>query len=201
MTKTPIRITEYLTPAEVAKRFLVSPITVRQWADKGWLNAIVTPGGHRRFALEEVERFARERARNTSGKTEISRETPRLLVVDDDIQFAGFLAELLESHFSALDIRVVHDGFNAGRQVQRFAPHLILLDLMMPGIDGFQVCSGLKNDPLTQEIDIIAMTGFFVPENVNRILACGAKACFNKPLDLPTFLAAVREGISRTAHG
>jgi len=196
MSKPPIRLTEYLTPAEVAKRFLVSPITVRQWADKGWLTAIVTPGGHRRFALDEVERFARERARNTHGKT----ETPRLLVVDDDIQFAGFLAELLESHFSELDIRVVHDGFNAGRQVQRFVPHLILLDLMMPGIDGFQVCSGLKNDPLTQEIEIIAMTGFFVPENVNRILACGAKACFNKPLDLPTFLASVHESIGKTPH-
>lgn len=178
---------EYLTPAEVAKRFLVSPITVRQWADKGWLTAVTTPGGHRRFALDEVERFARERARlQTTGNA-----ASRVLVVDDDVQLAGFLVELLEGAFTGIELRVVHDGFAAGRQVQIFQPALIILDLMMPGIDGFQVCTTLKADPAAQTIRILAMTGFYTPENEARIIAAGADACFCKPLDIPAFLVSV----------
>lgn len=180
---------EYLTPAEVAKRFLVSPITVRQWADKGWLIAVTTPGGHRRFALDEVERFARERARPMAP----GQAASRVLVVDDDVQLAGFLVELLESTFVGIESRVVHDGFAAGRQVQIFRPGLIVLDLMMPGVDGFQVCADLKTDPATRAIRVLAMTGYCTPENETRILAAGADACFCKPLDIPAFLAAIEK--------
>ena len=187
-----MQFTNYLTPAEVAKRFLVSPITVRQWADKGWLNAVTTPGGHRRFAIEEVERFARERARLS-----LSGQSPhRVLVVDDDVQLAGFIVELLENSFVGIDSRVVHDGFAAGRQVHIFHPHLIILDLMMPGMDGFQVCAELKAETATRAINVLAMTGYCTPENETRILAAGAAACFRKPLDIPAFLSAIGQALN-----
>lgn len=56
----------YLTPNEVAEMLLVSPITVRQWAQRGLIRATTTPGGHRRFLKRDVESFARDRAATSS---------------------------------------------------------------------------------------------------------------------------------------
>ncbi len=170
----------YLTPSEVAHRLLVAPVTVRQWAQKGWLKAELTGGGHRRFLQQEVERFARER-----GLTIHTRDADdlRILIVDDDRQLARYLTELLSGEPGVGPVAAAHDGFEAGMKVRSFDPDVILLDLMMPGLDGFAVCNLLKQDPATRSIRIIAMTGFHTQENERRILAAGAEACLAKPFD------------------
>ncbi|MCB1875573.1 MAG: response regulator [Chromatiales bacterium] len=179
---------DYLTPNEVAKLLMVAPVTVRQWSQKGWLRAELTPGGHRRFLRTEVERFA--------GKRGVKMEPPesdemRVLVVDDDVALAGYLEELLTTRGQPLECRVAHDGFTAGLMVQRFRPHVVLLDLRMPGMDGFQVCQQLKRDPETQGIRVIAMTGYFTENNVSRIMECGAERCLRKPFDSTELLAII----------
>lgn len=182
---------DYLTPAEVAELLMVSPITVRQWAEKGWLAASTTPGGHRRFAREEVETFARQR--NLRAKRSSTAAT-RILVVDDDLQLADFLLEWLDSALPGCKVEIARDGFEAGQKVLVFQPEAILLDLMMPGMDGFQVCARIKSDPATRHVRIFAMTGYPSPENVTRILAAGAEQCFAKPLDL----AELRDALDPT---
>jgi len=103
--------------------------------------------------------------------------------VEDDHQVADFLTVFFSTHPQALETDVAHDGFDAGRKATEFKPDVILLDLMMPGLDGFDVCRRIKSSPTTKMIEIIAMTGYYNDENVERILACGAKACLRKPLD------------------
>lgn len=178
---------DYLTPAEVAEWLMVSPITVRQWADKGWLAALTTPGGHRRFARDAVEIFARERRLRFNRPASAAR----ILVVDDDTQLAGYLHELLHTSLENCAVEIARNGFEAGQKVQTFRPGLILLDLMMPGMDGFEVCVHLRTTPATQNIRIIAMTGFATAEYTSRIIAAGAESCFTKPLDAPALLAAI----------
>ncbi len=178
---------DYLTPAEVAEWLMVSPITVRQWADKGWLAALTTPGGHRRFARDAVEEFARERRLRFNRPASAAR----ILVVDDDTQLAGYLHELLHTSLENCTVEIARNGFEAGQKVQIFRPGLILLDLMMPGMDGFEVCAHLRATPATQDIRIIAMTGFATVEYTSRIIAAGAELCFTKPLDAPALLAAI----------
>lgn len=170
----------YLTPTDVAAMLMVSPITVRQWAARGLLKAELTPGGHRRFRLSEVERFARLRGVDVA-PTEPSTAT-RVLVVDDDPQALRFITELL-SLCPELQTACAHDGFNAGKMVQSFRPDVLLLDLYMPALDGFAVCRQLKQEPATRELRIITMTGNASPENLSRSLAVGAEACLGKPLD------------------
>ncbi|MGE0858207.1 MAG: response regulator [Gammaproteobacteria bacterium] len=169
----------YLTPHEVAQLFMVSPITVRQWAQKGLLAAEVTVGGHRRFLRAEVERFARDHgmagARTAGGGT-------RLLVVDDDRQLVGYICELL-SEVPDLRIETAFDGFDAGTKMQVFRPHIVLLDLMMPGLNGFEVCQRIKSDELTRDTRVITMTGFASSENTGRSVGAGAERCLAKPLD------------------
>ena len=171
----------YLTPREVADLLMVSPITVRQWAQKGWLEAQTTPGGHRRFLHRHVELFARHRGLTLNHGVD---DTSRVLIVDDDEQFSRFLVEALSGLAETVTIEVAQSGFEAGQKIHTFTPHIVLLDLMMPGLDGFAVCRQIKENPATRGIDVIAITGFHTRENVDRIVSVGARACLGKPVDL-----------------
>lgn len=178
----------YLTPNEVAELLMVSPVTVRQWAQKGTLKALTTPGGHRRFLCSEVERFARQHGMILPPDCDPAL---RILVVDDDKQFVRYLLELLDGLPEEIVSDSAYDGFDAGRKVHVFQPHVVLLDLMMPGLDGFDVCRRLKDDAATKAVRIIAMTGYYAWENVNRIVNAGAEACLPKPLDPEALLEAI----------
>lgn len=171
-------IRAYMTPNEVAELLRVSPVTIRQWAQKNWIKAATTAGGHRRFLRKDVEEFARQRGMELS-----SYGPPRVLVVDDNRSFARYLADLLASQPLGIEIETAHDGFDAGRKVLQFDPAIVLLDLKMPGMDGFSVCQQLKEDQATKNIRIIAMTGYYTPENETNIIKAGAEACLAKPFD------------------
>lgn len=170
----------YLTPGQVAKLLMVSPAALRIWAEKGEIKALTTPGGHRRFLPAEVKRFAAERGltRNDIGQKKLA-----VLIVDDDIQFSNFLNKLLKRYPDSVDVAVANSGFDAGIKVKELEPDVILLDLMMPGLDGFEVCRQIKASELTSDTRVIAMTGFPSPENVEKILSLGAEICFSKPID------------------
>ncbi|NOQ14232.1 MAG: response regulator [Methyloprofundus sp.] len=177
-----------LTPKEVAAMLLVSPITIRKWARDEWLHSEATAGGHRRFSLAAVERFAKERGMKVH---QLDEAVTRILIVDDDEQFSGFLLELLESMPEKLDIKVVNNGFEAGSLVHEFKPHIILLDLTLPGVDGFMICKRLKAERMTKNIRVIAMTGFFTEERYQQIIQAGAETCLSKPIAIPILLEAV----------
>jgi len=167
----------WLSPTEAARLLMVSPITVRAWARAGLLPSETTPGGHRRYRPAEVERFRRERAR-------LRRHGPlRILVVDDNQAMVEYLCELLTGLPAAIECETAGDGFDAGGKLRSFAPDVVLLDLMMPGMDGFEVCRRIKEDPATAAVRVIAMTGHAGEDNERKILAAGAEACLTKPIE------------------
>src|SRR5262249_61004818 len=86
----------HLTPNEVAELLMVNPVTVRQWAARGLLRSLTTPGGHRRFLLSDVEEFARSRGSTPVART--SGRPDRILIVDDDNQVARFIADLVRTY-------------------------------------------------------------------------------------------------------
>ncbi|MFQ5661440.1 MAG: response regulator [Gammaproteobacteria bacterium] len=171
---------KYFTPSEVAEILMVSPVTVRQLSQKGELDSVLTPGGHRRYLYKHIEAFARARnlplnIRDYSGL--------RVLIVDDDEQFARYLEELLTFSSEVSEVKVANEGFRAGSLLYTFEPHIVLLDLMMPYIDGFTVCSDIKSGQMTKDIRVIAMTGYYSKENVGRILSAGVEVCLKKPFE------------------
>lgn len=175
----------YLTPSEVAEMLRVAPVTVRAWAQRGVLEAELTPGGHRRFLMHEVERFAQARGLRLGGPAATPAQM-RVLIVDDNSFLVSYLGELLGLH-GALTASAC-DGFEAGLKLLRFRPDVVLLDLMMPGLDGFAVCRQIKSDPATQNLRVVAVTGFHTPEHAARILEAGAECCLAKPFDEPQLL-------------
>src|SRR5271156_7010118 len=102
----------HLTPNEVAELLMVNPVTVRQWAARGLLRSLTTPGGHRRFLLSDVEEFARSR-----GATPVARHSgrpDRVLIVDDDPNVGRLIAELIEEGDEDVETEVARGCFDAG---------------------------------------------------------------------------------------
>lgn len=178
----------YLTPNEVAELLMVSPVTVRQWAQKGLLKALTTPGGHRRYTKQHVELFARQ---HKIALQPAAHEELHILIVDDDEQLARYIFEVLNTRPDKIKLEIAENGFEAGKMVQTFEPDIVLLDLMMPGLDGFSVCRMLKEDPNTAAIRIIAMTGYHTPDNVEQIISAGAETCLAKPLNVDALYEAI----------
>jgi len=178
-------VKSYLTPKEVAELLMVSTAAVRLWAESGDLKARVTAGGHRRFKLDDVKTFAVNKNITLNIDT---NKAPKILVVDDDKDFAYFLKTLLEIEIKNIDVAVSLDGFDAANKLRDFTPSIMLLDLRMPGLDGFQVCQHVKQDPTQHHIRVIAISGDITEFDVEKIKDMGAEACLKKPIDVPALL-------------
>lgn len=114
----------------------------------------------------------------------------RILIVDDEPFNIKVLADLLKDDYKTL---IAKDGEQALKRAQsENQPDLILLDVMMPGIDGYEVCRRLKNNPDTRDIPVIFVTAMGGDEDEEKGLALGAVDYITKPLRPPIALARVR---------
>src|SRR5918998_5613373 len=111
-----------------------------------------------------------------------------ILVVEDDLQIAAVLADLLEGE----GYRVT-TGMNGAAVDQALAdpPNLVLLDVMMPGMDGTEVCRRLNADPRTRDVPIVFLTAMPPDILVPRLAGCSYKSVIRKPLGLPEILDMV----------
>ena len=117
---------------------------------------------------------------------------PRVLVVDDDEDVREGLSFALGAG-RGWEVRTAADGFEAGYQLARFRPHLVLLDLAMPGMDGFSVCRRLRQAAEGRDLKIVILTGYGSPENGERSLLYGADLFLRKPVDFDRLLAHLDE--------
>jgi len=183
-----------LTPAEVAKRLGVSPITVRSWVAKGWLPAHMTPGGHRRFLWADVERLLEQRRQMATVPT-----PPKILVVDDDPQFRAYLLDALVTLLPQAALREAVDGFQAGMAMAEFQPDLVLLDYAMPGMNGAAVCRLIKSNPAYAGTRVVAVTGYADAGIHAALTDAGADQILLKPIPLATLEAMLHQFELRAA--
>jgi CheY-like chemotaxis protein len=116
--------------------------------------------------------------------------TPRVLIADDNPQGV----ELLEAYLSSSDyeIATASDGEETLRKVKQWHPDLILLDIMMPKISGFEVCKRLRNDPATRDIAVLMITALDQPSDIERAVEAGTDDFLTKPINKTEFLLRVR---------
>ncbi len=182
------------TTFEAAKLCHVSPLSIINWVNAGRLAAFRTPGGHRRIRKEDLVRFMRENGIPIPDTLREGSGRPKVLVVDDDAGIRDVVAEHMSTRLRPYEVMTAADGFEAGRLVATFRPDVVLLDLRMPGMDGFQVSRAIKADPDSAATVVIAMTGYYTPETEARILECGALRCFAKPVE-PSVLTAFIDSV------
>jgi len=174
---------DILTVFKASQYCNVSPKTIINWIESGHIPAYKTVGGHRRIKPTDLIAFMNKQGRGGGGAPVDERK--RILVVDDDPIIVETIVQALEEDEHDYEVVSASDGFEAGLQVNHFKPHLMILDIMMPDIKGYEVCRKIKNDEETKDTQIIVLSAYLDDEKFKKMKEYGADVCFSKPLPLP----------------
>lgn len=157
----------------------------------GKMKSFEIPGGHLRVTHEDLGEFL---DRAGMPKPACWNDPPaqfRVLSVEDDPDLLEIITELLKEE-DRIDVRAETNGFTAGLQIAGWHPDLILLDFLMPGISGFEICTRLREDENSADIPVLAMTSLTSRENKEDIFRCGVSDFLGKPFHSENLFAKVR---------
>lgn len=180
-----------MSTTQVAELLGVSAQTIANWIDNGRLRAGRTPGGHRRVTAQDLVAFLT--ASGLPLPAGLVDRRHAVLVVEDDPQVGPWLALRLTTVRPDLRVLLAQDGFRAGEMLATEKPDTMLLDIYLPGLDGFEVCRRVKERPETRATDVIAMSAHDTPDVREAILAAGAMCFLPKPIDFARLLAVLAQ--------
>lgn len=179
------------TTGEVAKICDVTVVTVNKWFDSGRLEGYRMPGSNRRrIPYDSLIKFLKDNNMPLDRLEEFRRRT--VLVVDDDQDMRDTLANALKEEFPSFNVIGSADGYDACLKVGSLKPDLIVLDIFMPRMNGFEVCKTIKSDAKLSKCKVLGITGMPDEGSPAQLLECGADDCLVKPFELPAFLQKVR---------
>ncbi len=187
-----------LTTLEVSRHLNVDLSTVINWCNQGKIRSFRTPGGHRRVEIKDFINFISVYRFPVPKEFEslVPRGDLRILIVDDEEPVRKFLIKAIIRHLPQAQIYDARDGFEAGMLLLDVHPHLVVLDLMLPGIDGFRVCSNIRRDGRFINTKILAISGQSTQENKDKIMKAGADGFLAKPFDVAHLIEEVSQLIA-----
>jgi DNA-binding response OmpR family regulator len=123
---------------------------------------------------------------------------PRILIADDNAQNA----DLLEAHLdgTGYDTKVVYSGEDALAALRDWTPDVVLLDVMMPRMSGFDVCRKLRADPATKGVSVLMVTALDEPTDVEKAVDAGTDDFITKPINKTELLLRVRATLESRKH-
>ncbi|MHC5038094.1 MAG: response regulator [Planctomycetota bacterium] len=181
-----------LTTGDVAAYCHVSHVTVFRWIKRGLLQAYSTPGGHYRIRANDLVTFLKNQGMPVPEALEQNgREVQSVLLVDDDPQVLDVLKAVL-SREQGLELDVASGGYEACIKIGAKRPDLIIVDLFMPGFDGFAVMREVRANPETCGCKIMVLSGFGTEDNRGKAHEFGADLFVEKPINGPELVECVR---------
>ncbi len=176
------------TTGEAAKICKVSQQTIIRCFDSGQLKGFRVPGSRfRRIPREQLFSFMRENGIPTDALDSGRR---KILVVDDDEDLVELICDALERD-GRLDVRSVNNGFGAGMLIKEFRPDLIVLDVMLPDINGKEVCTLVRSQKSFDDIRIICISGMVEADKVQELRDAGANDFMQKPFDVDDLVGRI----------
>ena len=172
---------DYITTYQAAEMLGLSRGTVQQMVESGVLVAWKTEGGHRRVSVASVKDQIRRRAASAS----LPRaQTPELsvLIAEDDINLQKLYEMNIDNWDMPVALQIVGNGFEGLVQIGQQAPDVLILDLMMPGIDGFEMLRTLRANPALTAMDIIVVTGMSPASIEDRGGLPSGTTLYSKPI-------------------
>ena len=185
------------TTFEAAKICHVTHHSIKNWIKQGLIRASRTPGGHYRILEEDLDAFREEYDMFPRDKGPSKR---RVMIVDDDADARDLIESMLSGE--GYELIKVSNATEVGLKAAQLTPDLILLDFLMPDINGFDVCKALRDNELTRSIPIMAVTCLSKEDDIERIFECGADEYLPKPFKVEELQEKVQEliGKGRTAE-
>ncbi len=180
-----------LSTTQAALLIGVSDQSVANWVDSGELRAGKTPGGHRRIAQGDLIDFLRRQ--NLRIPAELLPPGTTILVIDDEPEVGQSLKKAFKAKHREWNVLIAPDGFAAGEAVATNPPNVVVLNLHMPGLDGFDVCRRIKSNRLAGHAAVIAVTAHPSEETEKAATQAGAAAYLPKPLDIDLLCQTIQE--------
>ncbi|HPE04005.1 MAG TPA: response regulator [Thauera sp.] len=148
---------EFISTAQAARQLGLSLGAVQQMVESGTLAGWKTAGGHRRIRQDSVDALL-ARARSPSAPTRSGGDRLRVMVVEDDRLLQNIYRETFLTWSLPIDVHVMEHGLDALVEVGREPPDLLIADLRIPGIDGFEMIRRLRDNPLSSDIAIVVVS-------------------------------------------
>lgn len=169
------------TTGEAAKICKVSQQTIIRCFDSGQLRGFRVPGSRfRRIPRDVLYRFMKENGIPTDALESGRRKA---LIVDDDEELVELIRDALEAD-GRFEIRVANNGFDAGMMVREYHPDVIVLDVMLPDINGKEVCQRVRSDNALDDVKIICISGMVEQDKIDDLKASGANDFLQKPFEV-----------------
>ncbi len=176
------------TTGEAAKICKVSQQTIIRCFDSGQLKGFRVPGSRfRRIPRDQLYTFMRDNGIPTDALDSGRR---KVLVVDDDEDLVELICDALERD-GRLDVRSVNNGFGAGMMIKEFRPDLIVLDVMLPDINGKEVCTLVRSQSNMDDVRIICISGMVEADKIQELHVAGANDFMKKPFDVDELIGRI----------
>ena len=180
------------TTFEAAKICHVTHHSIKNWIKQGLIKASRTPGGHYRILEPDLDAFREEYDMFPRDKG-MNKQT--IMIVDDEPDALSLMENILSGE--GYELISVSNATEVGIKATQLLPDLILLDFLMPDINGFDVCKALRANEVTRGIPIMAVTCLSKEEDIERIFESGADEYLPKPYKLEQLQEKVQELIGK----
>jgi excisionase family DNA binding protein len=175
------KMKDLFTTGEAAEVCRVSQQTIIRCFDAGRLEGFRVPGSKfRRIPRQSLIKFMRE---NSIPIDALESGKRKILVVDDDPEIVELIVDVL-TRDGRFDVKTASSGYEAGIATQRFRPDLILLDYMLPDVNGNVVCQTIRRNPEFESIKIIIVSGVVKQDEIDQLLKSGAEGFIKKPFNI-----------------
>jgi excisionase family DNA binding protein len=179
---------QVFTTGEAAEICKVSQQTIIRCFDAGRLKGFRVPGSRfRRIPREELIRFMKQ---NDIPTDDFAHGKKKVLVVDDDPQIVELFRDVL-GRDDRFDVRTASTGYDAGLLTNEFKPDLLILDYMLPDINGNVVCKTVRSNDKLSAMKILIVSGVVNREEIDDLLTSGADDFIKKPFDLDELMARI----------
>jgi len=169
------------TTGEAAKICKVSQQTIIRCFDNGQLKGFRVPGSRfRRIPREALYKFMKDNGIPTDALESGKR---KVLLVDDDVELVELMSKVLEED-GRFEVRIANNGFDAGMMVKEYRPDLIVLDVMLPDINGKEVCHRVRADNTLEDVRILCISGMIEDDKIQELKLSGADDFLHKPFDI-----------------
>jgi excisionase family DNA binding protein len=178
------------TTGEAAAVCKVSQQTIIRCFDAGRLQGFRVPGSKfRRIPREELMRFMKA---NNIPLEALEGGKRRILIVDDDPAIVEVYVDLL-SRDSRLELKTAGNGYDAGLFTEQFRPHLVILDYLLPDINGNHVCKRIRENPALASAKVLCVSGVINQPEIDGLMQAGANAFLRKPFSIDDLCKKIGE--------
>jgi excisionase family DNA binding protein len=172
---------DLFTTGEAAEICKVSQQTIIRCFDAGRLEGFRVPGSRfRRIPRQKLVKFMKD---NNIPLDAIESGKRKILIVDDDAEIVELVEDVLERD-GRFEIKTASSGYEAGIATQQFRPELILLDYMLPDVNGNVVCQTIRSNPEFENIKIIIVSGVVKQDEIAQLIKSGAEGFIRKPFNI-----------------